>query len=187
LRGYTLPTTASISPSTTDDTAGLLERFEELSRQVASLRASQTHSRPHSRVRYRLHSRNRRSSTTDNSAAPRHLLVPLAVRGRSPKMVPTVLPPAEGLPPAERLPTADRHRQQENSTGDVNGSQRLHHQLRPPLRYGSQLETAIPNAHRFRPCVPHVGSCRGAGSPQTTPYTPQVGPPFPPMDGPQGA
>ena len=45
-----LPTTASISPSTPDNTARLLERIEELSRQVASLRASETHSRPHSRV-----------------------------------------------------------------------------------------------------------------------------------------
>ena len=57
-----LPTTASIFPSTPDKTSGLLERVEELSRQVASLRASQTHSRPHSRVR--------RTSTTDNSLKP---------------------------------------------------------------------------------------------------------------------
>jgi len=46
-----LLTTASISTSTTDNTAGLLERMEELSRQVASLRASPTHSRSHSRDR----------------------------------------------------------------------------------------------------------------------------------------
>jgi len=37
-----LPTTASISPSTPENPAGLLERIEELSRQVASLQASQT-------------------------------------------------------------------------------------------------------------------------------------------------
>jgi len=35
-----LPTTASISPSTPDNPARLLERIEELSRQVASLQAS---------------------------------------------------------------------------------------------------------------------------------------------------
>ena len=62
-----LPTTASISPSTPDNTAGLLERIKELSRQVASLQASQTHSRPHARVRQRSHCRDRRVSTTDNS------------------------------------------------------------------------------------------------------------------------
>ena len=43
-----LPTTASISPSTPDNTAGLVERIEELSRQVASLQASQTNRRSHS-------------------------------------------------------------------------------------------------------------------------------------------
>jgi len=103
-----LPTTASNSPSTPDNTAGLLERIQELSRQVASLRASQTHSRPHSRVRHRSHSRDRRSSTPDNSAAPPHLLVPLAVRRLSPKMLPTVLPTVNGLSPTERLPPTER-------------------------------------------------------------------------------
>ena len=42
------------------------------------------------------------------SATPRHLLVPLAVRRRSSKMLPTVLPPAAGLPTAERLPPAGK-------------------------------------------------------------------------------
>ena len=40
------PTTASIPTATPDNTAVLLERIEELSRQVASLWASQNHSRP---------------------------------------------------------------------------------------------------------------------------------------------
>jgi len=65
-----LPTTTSISPSTPDNTAGLLEWIEELSRQVASLPASQTHSRPQSRVRHRSHSRHCRSITTYNSLKP---------------------------------------------------------------------------------------------------------------------
>jgi len=56
-------TTASISPSTPDNTARLLERIEELTRQVASLRASQTRSRSRSR--------NRRCSTPDYPSAPR--------------------------------------------------------------------------------------------------------------------
>jgi hypothetical protein len=43
------PTTASISPAATDNTARLLEHIEELSRQVTSLRASQMHSRSQSR------------------------------------------------------------------------------------------------------------------------------------------
>jgi len=43
------PTTTSISPSTPDNPAGILERIEELSRQVASLQASQTNRRSQSR------------------------------------------------------------------------------------------------------------------------------------------
>jgi len=47
-------------------------------------------------------------------AAPRNLLEPLAVVGRSPKLHPTVLPlveelpPSMTLPPTERLPSAER-------------------------------------------------------------------------------
>ena len=55
----TQPTTASISPAAPDNTAGLMERIEELSRQVASLRVQRTNS--HSQ------SRGRRCSTTDYS------------------------------------------------------------------------------------------------------------------------
>jgi hypothetical protein len=65
-----LPTTASISTLTPNNPDGLVERIEALSRQVASLRASQTHSRPHSRVHHRPHSRDRRSRTTDDSLQP---------------------------------------------------------------------------------------------------------------------
>ena len=65
-----LPNTARISPSKPDNMAELLERIDELSRHVASLRASQTHSGPHSRDRQRSHSRDRRRSTTDNSLQP---------------------------------------------------------------------------------------------------------------------
>ena len=61
-----LPATACIIPSTPDNTDGLLKRIEELSRQVASLRASQTHSRSHSTDRHRPHFRDRRGSTSDN-------------------------------------------------------------------------------------------------------------------------
>jgi hypothetical protein len=67
-----LPTTASISPSTPDSTVALLEHIEELSRQVASLRASQTHSRPQSRHRHRSQSRHRHHNTPNNSWAPRY-------------------------------------------------------------------------------------------------------------------
>ena len=71
------PTTASISSATPDNTAGILGRIEELSRQVASLRASQTYSRPQSRERYLSLSRDRhrsqyrdRRSTRDCSPTP---------------------------------------------------------------------------------------------------------------------
>jgi hypothetical protein len=50
-----LPTTGSISPSTPDSTAGLLERIVELSCKVSLLWASQTNSYPHSRVRHLPH------------------------------------------------------------------------------------------------------------------------------------
>ena len=73
-----LPATASITPSTPGSTDGILEEIRELSRQVASLRASQTHYRSHSRDRHRSHSRDRhrphsrdrRGSTSDNSLQP---------------------------------------------------------------------------------------------------------------------
>ena len=65
-----LPTTASISPSTPDNPAGLLERIEEFSRQVASLQASQTDRRSESRDRQCPHSRYRLSSTPDNILQP---------------------------------------------------------------------------------------------------------------------
>ena len=65
------PLTTSISPAASDNTTGLLERIEELSRQVASLRASQTHSRSQSRDRHRSQSRGR-SSTPDYSLT-RHI------------------------------------------------------------------------------------------------------------------
>ena len=58
----TIPTTAKISPATTDNTAMLLERIEELTRQVASLQASQTRSRSHSI--------NRRRNTPNYHSAP---------------------------------------------------------------------------------------------------------------------
>ena len=57
--------TASISPPTPDNIAGLLERNEELTRQVASLRASQTRSRSRPR--------NRRRNTPDYPSAPRDI------------------------------------------------------------------------------------------------------------------
>ena len=65
-----LPATASITPSTPDNTAGLSEWIEELSCQVASLQASQTHSHSHSRDHHCPHYRDRRSSTPDNSLQP---------------------------------------------------------------------------------------------------------------------
>jgi hypothetical protein len=63
------PTAASISPATPDNTSVLLERIEELSRQVASLRTSHNHSRTQSRGRHRTLPRDRRS-TSDSSPAP---------------------------------------------------------------------------------------------------------------------
>ena len=94
-----LPNTGSVTPSTPDKTAGVLERIEELSRQVASLQVSQTQSpacqSDNARTPEIPHQHHQKPS-----AAPRHLLVPLAVRERSPKMHPTVLPPAEGLAPS---------------------------------------------------------------------------------------
>ena len=89
----------------------------------------------------------------DNAAAPRHLLVPLAVRGRSPKILPTVLPPAEGLPPAETPDSTETSASRKTPPADVNGGQRLHHQVWPPLRYEPQLETGIPSGHEVRLCV----------------------------------
>lgn len=55
------PTTASVSQSTSDNSSGLLERIEELARQVASLRAT------HARRRARSSSRSNRSTTPGNS------------------------------------------------------------------------------------------------------------------------
>jgi len=66
----TQPTTVSISPAAPDNTAGLLERIEELSRQVASLRVQQANSNSQSRVRHRSQSRGHRRSTPDNSLQP---------------------------------------------------------------------------------------------------------------------
>jgi hypothetical protein len=62
------PTTASISPATPNTTVPL-ERIEEISRQVASLRASHNHSRSQSRGRHRTLLGNHRS-TSDFSPAP---------------------------------------------------------------------------------------------------------------------
>jgi len=59
------PATAIISSTTPDHTAGLLERIEELSRQVASLRASETHCRSQSRDRPRSKSRGSSRSTSN--------------------------------------------------------------------------------------------------------------------------
>jgi hypothetical protein len=58
------PTTACVSPSTPDNASGLLERIEELSRQVASLRATDARRRPRSSSRS---SENCRSTTPGNS------------------------------------------------------------------------------------------------------------------------
>jgi hypothetical protein len=59
-----LPTTASVSPPTPDNASALLERIEELSRQVASLRATHARRRPRSSSRS---SDNHRSTTPGNS------------------------------------------------------------------------------------------------------------------------
>jgi hypothetical protein len=80
-----LPTTESISPSTPDSIVELLERIEELSRQVASLRASQTHSRSQSRDRRCSHSRDRRRSTPENSRTPTTSAGTTGSSGKPPK------------------------------------------------------------------------------------------------------
>ena len=69
----TQPTTASMSPATPDNTARLLERIEELSRQVASLQVNQTQRRSPSRARYRSQSRAHQRSTTDYSPTTHNL------------------------------------------------------------------------------------------------------------------
>jgi hypothetical protein len=55
-------TTASITPETPDNTSVLLDRIEELVRQVTSLRASQTHSHSQSKNRHRSQYRFHRST-----------------------------------------------------------------------------------------------------------------------------
>ena len=103
-----LPTTASITTSSSDNTIGLIEGIEEHSRQVASMQASQTqssawHSYP-THTLLRLLQQNHRNL----SPAPPHLLVPLEVWGRSPNIQPTMLSVAEGLPPSKRIPPRKR-------------------------------------------------------------------------------
>jgi len=66
----TQPTTASISPVAPDNTAGLLQHIEELSRQITSLQVQQTNSHSQSRVRHHSQCRGRRRSTPDNSLQP---------------------------------------------------------------------------------------------------------------------
>jgi len=63
----TQPTTASISPAVPDNTTGLLERIEELSRQFAALQAQYSRTSSMSRVRNRSQSRDRRRDTADYS------------------------------------------------------------------------------------------------------------------------
>jgi hypothetical protein len=65
-----LPTTASVSRSTPDSTAGLLERIEELTRQVASLRASHHGSRSQSRGRHCSQSSDCRHNTPNYPPTP---------------------------------------------------------------------------------------------------------------------
>jgi len=114
-----LPTTASISLSTPDNTAGLLERIEELSRQVVSQRASQKHSRPHSRVRRRSQSRDRRSSTPTTLCSPMTSTGTTGSSGTKPENAPHRAPTTRGTfasreilarretPASRKTPTAD--------------------------------------------------------------------------------
>jgi len=67
-----LPTTVSVSCSTSDSTAGLLEHIEELTRQVASLRASHHGSRSQSRGCHRSQSSDRRRNTPNYLPTPHH-------------------------------------------------------------------------------------------------------------------
>jgi len=116
------------------------------------------------------------------SAAPRNLLVPMAVRGCSSKLLPTVLPPAEGYPTAEKLPPVGKLHRRKLVAANVctTKSGRLFFMDRnSKRRYLLQTVSDL--------CVFHVGSSRGAGSAQTTPHTLQMGPQSDPMDGPQGA
>ena len=115
-----LPTTASVSCSTPDSTAGLLQLIEELTRQVVSLRASHHGSRSQSRGHHRLQSSDRRRNTPNYPSTPHDTrLLPLKIRGRTPKVHPTVLPPAEGLPPRERLPPAGKLHQRTLTAANV--------------------------------------------------------------------
>jgi hypothetical protein len=65
-----LPTTASVSHPTPDATAGMLQRIEELTRQVVSLQASYSSGRSQSRHRNRSYSRDRHRSSAETSAQP---------------------------------------------------------------------------------------------------------------------
>jgi hypothetical protein len=65
-----LPITASISRSTPNSSAGLLERIEELTRQVASLQASQHGSRLQPRGRHRSQSRDCHRDTSNYPPTP---------------------------------------------------------------------------------------------------------------------
>ena len=117
------------------------------------------------------------------SAAPRHLLVPLAVRGRSPKMHPTVLPPAEGRPPSTSLPPAERPppkgKLDRRTLMAANVCTTISGRLFVMDRKSKQRYLVDTGTDLY---VFPRRLLRGAGSAQTTHYTQQMGPPSPRMD-----
>ena len=66
----TPPTTASISPTVPDNITALMERIEELSRQVAALQTQHSRSRSTARKRNRSQSRDRSRENASHNAHP---------------------------------------------------------------------------------------------------------------------
>ena len=177
-----LPTTASVSRSTPDTTSGLLERIEELTRQVDSLRTPQHGSRPQSRGRHSSQSRDCSRSTSNYPPTPHDTCWYHWEFGDE---VQKCTPPCtrqqrdsrqERLPPAEKLhqPTLTAANVYTTSSGRFFISDLIIKQ-RYLVKTGCDL------------CVfPHK-SCRGAGNAQITTCTLPMGPPSPHMNRPHSA
>ena len=119
------PTTASVSPSVPDNTSGLLELMEELSRQVAALRATQ--------ARRRSHCSDHRRNTSGNSPI-RHIFWYHKRFGDD-----------------ARKSTPRVHASRETPPAVVKSGKRLLHQFGPALHNGPSAKTALSGGHRVLP------------------------------------
>ena len=119
------PTTASVSPSVSDNSSGLLELMEELSRQVAALRATQ--------ARRRSHSIDHRRNTSGNSPI-RHICWYHKRFGD------------DGRKSTPRI-----HASRETPPAVVKSGKRLLHQFGPPLHNGPSAQTGLSGGHRVLP------------------------------------